>query len=180
MFIKTINSSSMLKHTVSFQSICQAFHSELVVINDAEENSLIRWSPISKVESGVETVLFCTIVIAVKQELHSNKTCQNKHNAFYINNKYSKDENFLSFYIFSYLCLNRNSNFCPFLYRCIFFELLDGWFWSNHRGAVGLGINDGNNKIHKLETRWTEQLRRGRRGLSGALSVWFHMERYWM
>lgn len=124
-----MNSSPMLKHTVSFQSICQAFHSELVVINEAEENYLLN-KMITNIKGRMRcrNCLVCTIVIAVKHELHSNKTCQNKHNAFYINNKNSKDENFLSFYIFSYLCLNRNSNFCPFLYRCIFFELLDGWF----------------------------------------------------
>lgn len=60
----------MFKVTISFQGICQAFHSELVVINDAEENSLLK-EIITNIKGSA--ILFFTIVIADKHSLHSNK-----------------------------------------------------------------------------------------------------------
>lgn len=60
----------MFKVTISFQGICQAFHSELVVINDAEENSLLK-EIITNIKGSA--ILFFTIVIMDKHCLHSNK-----------------------------------------------------------------------------------------------------------
>lgn len=69
----------MLKVTISFQGICQAFHSELVVINDPEENFLLK-----KIITNIKgsAILFCTIVLADKHCLHS-RTRQSKNNALF-------------------------------------------------------------------------------------------------
>lgn len=158
----------MFKVTISFQGICQAFHSELVVINDAEENSLLK-EIITNIKGSA--ILFFTIVIADKHVYIQIRTCQSKNNAlfkkiFFVEKKVFKRQ----FFSFFFSLFTPRFNFFS-LYRCIFYELLDGRFWSNHGRTVGLGINDGNNKVHKLGTRWTQQLHWNCWGLPGALSV---------
>lgn len=158
----------MFKVTISFQGICQAFHSELVVINDAEENSLLK-EIITNIKGSA--ILFFTIVIADKHCLHSNKNVSKQKQCiikkiFFLEKKSIQKTIFFLFLFAVYTEIHFFT-----LYRCIFYELLDGWLWSNHGRTMGLGINDGNNKVHKLGTRWTQQLHWNCWGLPGALSV---------
>lgn len=158
----------MFKVTISFQGICQAFHSELVVINDAEENSLLK-EIITNIKGSA--ILFFTIVIADKHVYIQIRTCQSKNNALFKKIFFSEKKSIQKTIFFLFLFAVYTEIHFFTLYRCIFYELLDGWLWSNHGRTMGLGINDGNNKVHKLGTRWTQQLHWNCWGLPGALSV---------
>lgn len=87
----------MFKVTISFQGICQAFHSELVVINDAEENSLLK-EIITNIKGSA--ILFFTIVIADKHVYIQIRTCQSKNNALFKKIFFSEKKSIQFFFLF--------------------------------------------------------------------------------
>lgn len=90
----------MFKVTISFQGICQAFHSELVVINDAEENSLLK-EIITNIKGSA--ILFFTIVIADKHVYIQIRTCQSKNNALFKKIFFQKKKVFKRQFFFLFL-----------------------------------------------------------------------------